>query len=111
MFDEPMANSSMFALPRNTAPSRSRLAPTVLSYGGMNGSRMRRHALGAEQVLDRQRNAGERRELTTSQRGIGGIRLGQRTVAGHRDECVQMRVQRHDRGEVRLGQLARAELP
>ena len=31
MFDEPMANSSMFALPRNTAPSRSRLALTVLS--------------------------------------------------------------------------------
>ncbi len=31
MFDEPMANSSRFALPRNTAPSRSRLAVTVLS--------------------------------------------------------------------------------
>ena len=40
MFDEPMANSSMFALPRNTAPSRSRLALTVLSYGGTNGPRM-----------------------------------------------------------------------
>jgi len=31
MFDEPMANSSRFALPRNTAPSRSRCAVTVLS--------------------------------------------------------------------------------
>ena len=31
MLDEPMANSSMLALPRNTAPSRSRLALTVLS--------------------------------------------------------------------------------
>ena len=31
MFDEPMANSSMFALPRKIAPSRSRLAVTVLS--------------------------------------------------------------------------------
>src|SRR5690348_2705354 len=40
MFDEPMANSSMFALPRKIAPSRSRLALTVLSYGGTNGARM-----------------------------------------------------------------------
>ncbi len=29
--DEPMANSSRLVLPRNTAPSRSRLAVTVLS--------------------------------------------------------------------------------
>ena len=29
--DDPMANSSRFALPRNTAPSRSRFAVTVLS--------------------------------------------------------------------------------
>ena len=41
MFDEPMANSSMLVLPRNIAPSRSRLAVTVLSYGGTNGPRMR----------------------------------------------------------------------
>ncbi len=41
MFDEPIANSSMFALPRNTAPSRRRLAVTVLSYRGTNGPRMR----------------------------------------------------------------------
>ena len=40
MFDDPMANSSMLVLPRNTAPSRSRLAVTVLSYGGTNGSRI-----------------------------------------------------------------------
>ena len=31
MLDEPMANSSRLALPRNTAPSRSKLAVTVLS--------------------------------------------------------------------------------
>ncbi len=31
MFDDPMANSSMFVLPRNTAPSRSRFSVTVLS--------------------------------------------------------------------------------
>ena len=39
--EEPMANSSRLALPRKMAPSRSRLAETVLSYGGTNGSRMR----------------------------------------------------------------------
>ncbi len=31
VLDEPMANSSRLSLPRNTAPSRSRLAVTVLS--------------------------------------------------------------------------------
>ncbi len=36
-----MANSSRLVLPRNTAPSRSRLAVTVLSYGGTKLSRMR----------------------------------------------------------------------
>ena len=36
-----MANSSMFALPRKIAPSRNKLPLTVLSYGGINGSRMR----------------------------------------------------------------------
>src|ERR1019366_4114219 len=41
ILDEPMANSSMFALPRKIAPSRSRLAVTVLSYGGTKGPRIR----------------------------------------------------------------------
>jgi len=31
MLEEPMANSSIFALPRKIAPSRSRFAVTVLS--------------------------------------------------------------------------------
>ena len=31
MFDDPIANSSKFALPRNTAPAASKFAPTVLS--------------------------------------------------------------------------------
>src|SRR4051812_44447668 len=41
MLDDPIANSSMLVLPRTPAPSRRRLAVTVLSYGGTNGSRMR----------------------------------------------------------------------
>src|SRR4051812_20468017 len=32
--DEPIANSSMFSLPRLIAPAAARRAPTVLSYGG-----------------------------------------------------------------------------
>ena len=56
MLDEPMANSSMFTLPRNTAPSRSRLALTVLSYGGTNdcvkdlAARRGADTCGAEQI-------------------------------------------------------------
>src|SRR5271170_5276589 len=40
MLEEPMANSSRFALPRNTAPSRNKFAVTVLSYGGTKLARM-----------------------------------------------------------------------
>src|SRR6185295_11142094 len=39
-FDEPMANSSMLSLPSISAPSRQRLAVTVLSYVGANSPRM-----------------------------------------------------------------------
>ena len=37
--DEPMANSSMFVLPRSTAPAFRRRATIVASYGGTNVSR------------------------------------------------------------------------
>ena len=54
MFDEPIANSSMLVLPRNTAPSLSRLAVTVLSYGGTKPSRIRLPAVvGTPSVQNR----------------------------------------------------------
>src|SRR5712691_13266318 len=34
-FDEPIANSSQFVLPRKTAPSDSRRSTTVALYGGV----------------------------------------------------------------------------
>src|SRR5918994_2926952 len=40
-FDEPIANSSVLALPRNTAPCSRRRRTTVASYGGGNISRGR----------------------------------------------------------------------
>src|SRR5918994_4188555 len=40
-FDEPIANSSVLALPRNTAPCSRRRRTTVASYGGRNPPRMR----------------------------------------------------------------------
>src|SRR5438046_10588077 len=45
-FDDPMANSSQFALPIAIAPAASRRATAVASYGGMNPSSMRHDALG-----------------------------------------------------------------
>ena len=67
------------------------------------------HALGAEQVLDRQRNAGERRELAARECRIRRIGLRQRALAGHRDEGIQPRIERIDRREMCLGQFARGE--
>src|SRR5215213_761564 len=50
-FDDPMANSSVLAFPRNTAPcSRSRRT-TVASYGGRNPSRMRDPAVGGASIV------------------------------------------------------------
>src|SRR3954449_4907865 len=39
--DEPIANSSMFVLPRGTRPAARRRATTVASEGGIHPSRMR----------------------------------------------------------------------
>src|SRR5215212_3357640 len=50
-FDEPIANSSVLALPRNTAPCSRRRRTTVASYGGRKPSRMRDPAVvGASMV-------------------------------------------------------------
>src|ERR671916_3238339 len=50
-FDEPIANSSVLAFPRNTAPCSRRRRTTVASYGGRNPSRIRDPAVvGASMV-------------------------------------------------------------
>ena len=55
------------------------------------------HALGAEQILDRQRNAGRAARLPARQRRIRRIGLRQRALGGDGDVGVQPRVQRLDR--------------
>src|SRR5215211_2065928 len=50
-FDEPIANSSVLAFPKNTAPCRRRRRTTVASYGGRKPSRIRDPAVvGASMV-------------------------------------------------------------
>ena len=44
-FDDPIANSSQFALPMMTAPAASMRCTAVASYGGTNRSRMREEAV------------------------------------------------------------------
>ena len=65
------------------------------------------YAGGAEQILDGQRNAGERAVVAARQRRIGGGGLGTRQVRGDSDEGVQHRVQRVDRGEEVVGEFQR----
>ena len=64
--DEPMANSSMFVLPRSTAPGLAQPRDDVASYGGTKCSRIFepqvvRTPRRAEHVLERQRRAVQRR--------------------------------------------------
>ena len=110
MFDDPMANSSMFALPRNTAPSRSRMLrhralirrherPEDLAAG------RRPHPRGAEQVLDRQRNPGQRPRIPRRQRRIRRPGLIHRLGMADGDVGIQPRVQRLDRMQMRHGQV------
>ena len=88
MFDEPMANSSRLALPRNTAPSRSRLRGDGAFVGRHEGAEDRAagggaHALGAEQILDGQRNAGRAaRPRPRASARIGGVGLGAAPASG-----------------------------
>ena len=73
-FEEPIANSSWFVLPSSVAPALGELRD-----GGRGVRRpvaledpragLARHALGAEEVLDGERDAGERRAV-----GVGRAR-------------------------------------
>ena len=72
----------------------------------------RRHAPDVEEVLGGVRDAMERPEvLAPPERELGGARLGERPLPGHRDERVEAAVERRDPLEQRLGQRDRAERP
>src|SRR5215203_2706627 len=52
-FDEPIANSSVLALPRNTAPCSRRRRTTVASYGDVYPCRIREAAVVGASVVQR----------------------------------------------------------
>ena len=66
------------------------------------------HALGAEQVLDRQRHALEQAALAGGQPRVGRVGHGQRTLGRLGDEGVEVAVPL-DRRDMRPGQLGRRE--
>ena len=78
-----MANSSMFVLPSITVPAALSLATTVASYGDDEvvehpRAAGRAHALGAEDVLVRERHARERAAAPGGERRVCLRRRGQR---------------------------------
>ena len=75
-FDEPMANSSMFVLPRITAPAALQRSMTVGVVGADEvpaSSTAGRAPARAEDILLRQRDAGQAgRPDPAAQSGVGG---------------------------------------
>ena len=71
----------------------------------------RRHALGRDDVLERERHAGQRAELARRPRGVvDGLRGGQRAVGVDVQERVDPVVDRGDAVEVRLRDLDGADV-
>ncbi len=67
---------------------------------------------GGDEVLDRQRDPGQRAQaLPSGQSGVHGRRLLPRGVGGQFHERVQRAVERPDAGEGRLGHLGRGHRP
>ena len=99
--DEPIANSSMFALPTMTAPGVEQALRhegvvrrhEVLQHARAAG---RAHALRADDVLDADGDAGERRRLAAGDAGVGVVRLPERDVFGDGD--VRLHAVRRPRG-------------
>ena len=113
-FDEPIANSSLLVLPSITRA----VAPELRDHGRFIGrheilensrARGRAHALGAEHVLHRDRNAFERPRLAAREARIR-IRAIARACSGvSMHESVQ-RARLFHRREVRIGEFHRADL-
>ena len=101
---------------RETPRHRATNSPSPCFHtAARNCSRMRLAAVvrtpcGAEQILDRQRNAGERSRGAGSQRRVGRFRLRQRHIRRFRNVGVEPRVQLGHRIDMRLRQLARRKI-
>ena len=74
------------------------------------GAGLAAHPAGAEEVLDRERDAFEQAPLASREARIGGIRVGARGIEGLGDEGVEI-APGFDGRDMRVGQLARRELP
>jgi hypothetical protein len=70
------------------------------------GAGGRQHVFGAEQILDRERQAVERSRLALRAPGVRSLGHGERPLRGLGDEGVQG-PRRLDGGDVGLGQLPR----
>ena len=67
-------------------------------------------AFGAENVLVRDRHAGERPGIAGGDAGVGGGGFGQRLFGIHRDEGIDRWIQRGDAVEILLGEFAAGNL-
>ena len=106
----PKANWTVWVLPdedhagaREPPHHRRVLARHVA--GQEPGARGRRQAPDVEEVLRGVGDAVERTQVLAAPEGVlGRARLGERALAGHRDEGVQAAVEGRDPLEQRLGQ-------
>jgi hypothetical protein len=68
------------------------------------------HTGGVVQVLDRDRDAVERREFVAVDRGLGGLRFISRFVEGHREVRAELWVELLDATRVEIDELNRRDL-
>ena len=104
----------MFNLPSITAPSRHRLAVTVLSYTRLEAvedvaAGLRVRALRGVEILDAERQAFERTRVSGRDARVGLARHGERLFGRFGDERAQ-RARLLDSVDVRLRQFGRRDL-
>ena len=116
--DEPMANSSMFVLPRIVTPAARSRAVTVASYGGRQPSRIfDPQVVGMSIVVKTSLSAsgtpasGDAGGVAGVERGVHQGRRLQRGLGGDVQEGVHGAVDGRDPVEVRLRDLDRGHLP
>ena len=86
------------------------------SVGGNKGVQHLRaaagaYALGAEDILVGDGQAGEQAAVASREGSIGGIRLGQCLLCGHGNEAVELAVVLLNAGQEVLGELPGGEVP
>ncbi len=105
----------MLVLPSITVPAARQRSTTVASYGATKFDEHPRpaggpDAVGAEDVLVRDRHARERPAVAARQRFVGRARIGQRPLGRHGDERVELGRQALDAAEEVQRQVQAREL-